>query len=92
MAIFIESEFLIITGSFQNFERGDSSYPCLAIPNFLIPFTVECDALKFGVGEVLAQKGQSIAFEGRKLTSAEQNFSVYDKEMLAIMHALEKFK
>jgi len=26
------------------------------------------------------------------LTNSEKNLSVYDKEMLAIMHALEKFK
>lgn len=33
-----------------------------------------------------------MAFESRKLANAEKNLSVYDKEMLAIMHALEKFK
>lgn len=68
------------------------SYPCLGIPDFSVPFIVECDASKFGVGVVLMQKGQPIAFKSRKLTNAKQNFSVYDKDMLAIMHALEKFK
>lgn len=53
---------------------------------------MECDALKMGVGAMLMQNGQLIAFESRKLSSAEQNFSVYNKEMLAIMHALERFK
>lgn len=38
------------------------------------------------------QKGQLVAFESRKLTNTKKNLSVYDKEMLAIMHALEKFK
>lgn len=66
--------------------------PCLAIPDFSAPFTVECNASKLGIGAMLMQNGQPIAFESRKLSNAEQSFSVYDKEMLAIMHALERFK
>lgn len=38
------------------------------------------------------QKGQPIALESRKISTVEQNFNVYEKEMLAIIHALEKFK
>lgn len=38
------------------------------------------------------QKGRPIAFESRKLTPIERTFSVYDKEMLAIMYTLTKFK
>lgn len=52
---------------------------------------MECDASKLGVGAVLMQNGQLIAFESLMLTSAEQSFSV-NKEMLAVMHALERFK
>lgn len=66
--------------------------PCLAIPDFSVPFTVEYDASKLDVGVVLMPNGQSIAFEIRKLPSAKQSFSIYDKEMLAVMHALERFK
>lgn len=65
---------------------------CLAIPYFSVPFTIECDASKLGIGAVLMQKGQPIAFESGKLTSAKHKFSVHDKEMLVIMQALERFK
>ena len=37
------------------------------------------------------QGGNPIAFETRKLLPHERFYSIYDKEMLAIMHALEKF-
>lgn len=53
---------------------------------------MECDASNLDVGVVLMQKGQSIAFKNQKLSSIEKNFSMYDKDMLAIMHALERFK
>ena len=38
------------------------------------------------------QEKHPIAFEGRKLRGVERSFFVYDKEMLAIMHALAKFR
>lgn len=64
------------------------TYPFMAIPNFLVPFTMDFDSSKLYVGVVLMQKGKSIAFESLKLFIAEWNFSMYDKEMLAIMHAI----
>jgi hypothetical protein len=38
------------------------------------------------------QQRHLIAYESRKLTESERLYSIYDKEMLAIMHALEKFR
>ena len=38
------------------------------------------------------QNKHPIAFKSRKLTKTERHYSTYDKEMLAIMHALEKFR
>ena len=68
-----------------------SSCPVLAIPNFTITFELQCDAVRDGIGVVLMQKKHPIAFESRKLSEAEKHYSIYDKEMLAIMHALAKF-
>lgn len=38
------------------------------------------------------QGGHTIAFESRKLLPHERLYPIYDKEMLAIMHALAKFQ
>ena len=69
-----------------------SSCPVLAIPDFAIPFELQCDASRNETGAVLMQKKHPIAFESRKLSESEKRYSIYDKEIIAIMHALAKFR
>jgi hypothetical protein len=66
--------------------------PVLALPDFTLPFVLECDASGEGIGAVLMQGGHPIVFESWKLSQPERLYSIYDKEMLAIMHALTKFR
>jgi hypothetical protein len=69
-----------------------STCPVLALPDFGIPFTLECDASGEGIGVVLMQNRHPLAYESRKLRGPELLYNIYDKEMLAIMHALAKFR
>ncbi|XP_059077931.1 uncharacterized mitochondrial protein AtMg00860-like [Cryptomeria japonica] len=78
--------------AFDKLKNATSSCPVLALPDFTQPFVLECDALGQGIGVVLMQNRHSIAYESRKLRDTERLYSTYDKEMLAIMHALAKFR
>ena len=66
--------------------------PTLAMPNFNEPFTIESDASGTGIGAVLSQQGQPIAFMSRALGITKQSWSVYAKEMLAIIHAIQTWR
>jgi hypothetical protein len=64
----------------------------LSLPCFSHPFIVECDTSCEGIGDILMQNRHPISYESRKLRGHELLYTIYDKEMLAIMHALAKFK
>jgi hypothetical protein len=69
-----------------------STFPVLALPNFTLPFVLECHASIEGIRKVFMYRGNPIVFESRKLSHPERLYSIYDKEMLEIMHALTKFR
>ena len=69
-----------------------SSCRILALLDFTQPFVLECDASGEGVGVVLTPGGHPLAFESRKLLPHGWLYFVYDKEMLAVMHALGMFR
>jgi hypothetical protein len=78
--------------TFDKMKEVMSSCPFLALPEFTQPFVLECDASCVGIGVVLMQQKHPIAYESRKLSATERLYPIYDKEMLAIMHALAKFR
>lgn len=65
--------------------------PVLALPDFSIQFVIESNASSSGIGAVLSQNGKPVAFYSKALSPAHQTFSVYDKEMLAILLAVKKW-
>ena len=53
--------------------------------------TLQVDSSQSGLGAVLLQKGQPVAYASRALTETEQNYPQIDKELLAIVFGCEKF-
>lgn len=78
--------------AFSALKHALSSTPVLALQNFTKPFTVECDASDNGIGAILSQDGQPIEFLSKLLAPKHQVLSVYDKEMLAVIFAVQKWR
>jgi hypothetical protein len=57
---------------------------------------IHCDACGYGIGAVLVQKQNGeekvLSFSSRLLSEAEQNYSITEKECLALVWAVQKFK
>ena len=61
------------------------------------PFWVEADSSDFATGAVLSQQVEEgtwhpVAFYSKSLTPVERNYEIHDKEMLAIIWALEEWQ
>jgi len=78
--------------SFEKLKVAMVNTPVLALPNFSEPFTLETDACDSGVGAVLMQNNRPIAFFSKSLAASHQHLSIYEKEFLALMMAIEKWR
>jgi RNase H-like domain found in reverse transcriptase/Reverse transcriptase (RNA-dependent DNA polymerase)/Integrase zinc binding domain/Chromo (CHRromatin Organisation MOdifier) domain len=78
--------------AFRELKRALTTAPTLQLPDMSLPFRVVVDASDFALGATLLQdhgKGwQPVAFDGRKMTSAELNYTTTDKENLGLVHAM----
>ncbi|XP_071927614.1 uncharacterized protein [Coffea arabica] len=80
------------TQAFKRLQEVMSSPPILAQPNFTQEFIVKTDASRNGIGAVLMQKRRPLAFFSKALGTKHQALSVYEKEMLAIVTAILKWR
>ena len=81
--------------SFDTLKSKLMTPPTLAYPHTHTqsgPFVLHTDASSHGVGAVLEQDGRVIAYVSRALTAAERNYSVIQKECLAIVYATKQFR
>ena len=69
--------------------------PVLSYPRFdpqASTFVLQTDASAVGLGAVLEQDGHVIAYASRSLTSPERQYSVIQRECLAVIYALKQFR
>lgn len=83
--------------SFSKIKEALVSAPILARPDFQKRFSLQCDASDVGVGCVLTQEGDDgnevvIAFASRTLSQQEKKYTVTEKECLAVLFGVEKFR
>lgn len=73
-----------------------TSAPVLANPNYDLPFIIQTDASDAGMGAVLVQgdgeEERVIAYWSQKLSSAQRKYQTTERECLAVILAVEKFR
>ena len=84
--------------AFDTLRSQITSTPILTLPDNSKPYCVEADSLDFSTGAVLSQqnseddKWHPVAFLSKSLSPVERNYEIHDKEMLAIIQALEEWR
>ena len=80
------------TVAFEALKKEMTNPPVLALPDLSKIFIVETEASEAGIGAVLIQEGHLIAFISKALGPRQQPLSTYEREMLAIIMAVHKWK
>ena len=83
--------------SFEQLKNVLISEPILTFPDMTLPYIVQCDASNYAIGGILMQyvdgKNKVIAYGSRVLSLTEKNYSIYDREALAVYYCIcEVFK
>ena len=81
--------------SFDKLKEALTSTPVLRMPTDEGKYRVEADSSDFATGAVLSQEQEGkwwpIAYMSKSLNSVERNYDIYDKELLAIVRALDEW-
>lgn len=80
------------TATFERLKEAMVKAPVLALPDFSKPFIVEVDASGSGIGAILIQKHHPIAYLSQALSPKNQGLSTYEKELLALILAVDKWR
>ncbi|GJT80939.1 reverse transcriptase domain-containing protein [Tanacetum coccineum] len=70
--------------------------PVIISPNLNLSFKLMCDASDFAVRAILCQKDgkffNPIYFASKILNAAQQNYTITEKELMAVVFAFDKFR
>ncbi|KAI3805346.1 hypothetical protein L1987_27641 [Smallanthus sonchifolius] len=75
--------------AFQTLKHKLCNAPVLTLPSGNDDFVVYCDASNQGLGCVLMQRGQVIAYASRQLKTHEKNYTTHDLELGVVVFALK---
>ncbi|KAL5562825.1 hypothetical protein UlMin_032572 [Ulmus minor] len=82
--------------AFLELKKNLSSAPIIVAPNWTAPFELMCDTSDVALGAVLGQRRNkifhSIYYASKTLQGAQLNYTVTEKELLAVVFAFDKFR
>ena len=83
--------------AFDDLKTCFTSEPVLVMPDQTEPFQIKCDASKYALGVVLTQLDSNgdrhrCTFISKMFSPTERNYEIYDRELLAIIRALEEWR
>ena len=82
--------------SFNTLKDKLTSTPVIMAPNWSLPFEIMCDASDYAIGAVLGQRVDKrlhvIYYASKTLNDAQMNYTTTEKEFLAIVFSLDKFR
>jgi hypothetical protein len=83
--------------AFDKLKKRFTEEPVLMMPDHTKPFQIECDASKYASGAVLTQLDSNgdrhpCAFISKTFSPTERNYEIYDRELFAIIRALEEWR
>nr|GFB22895.1 reverse transcriptase domain-containing protein [Tanacetum cinerariifolium] len=82
--------------AFQTLKKKLTEAPILISSNWDLPFELMYDASDFAIGAVLGQRHEKhfkpIHYASKTMNNAKSNYTMIEKEMLAVVYALKKFR
>jgi transposase InsO family protein len=82
--------------SFADLKQRLSTAPILRGPNWALPFHISSDASDTAIGAVLGQQEDkepyAIYYISKNMAPAELNYTVTEREFLAVVYAINKFR
>nr|GEX71139.1 reverse transcriptase domain-containing protein [Tanacetum cinerariifolium] len=82
--------------AFKTLKEKLANTPIMVSPNWSLSFELMCDASDFNVGVVIGQREEKhfrpVHFASKPLNSAQQNYTMAEKELLAVVFAFDKFR
>ncbi|CAL2228505.1 unnamed protein product [Prunus armeniaca] len=82
--------------AFEKLKALLTSAPVIRPPDWSVPFEIMCDAFDYAIGAVLGQRiaklPHVIYYSSRTLSDAQLYYSTTEKELLAVVFALDKFR
>ena len=82
--------------TFEKLKQSLTSASVIKTPNWNLPFEIMCDASDYAIGAVLGQRQDKlpsvIYYASKTFNDAKLNYSTTEKELLAVVFALDKFR